>query len=168
MWTQCLVLYALEDVVSYTKWIKTVKYIRKLQILSCNWKKKVLKWSMHTRIPFSKCILGVCISEQFNSVKKSLIYLSEIQNKKNTFIVHCSILLWKLIFILYTCTLKGYLLGFEEGKSDCTSSGTMPICLSLFQKVFLGFMIKSILTPLRKRDFLICGWWFFRKEIPKQ
>lgn len=22
MWTQCLVLYALEDVVSYTKWIK--------------------------------------------------------------------------------------------------------------------------------------------------
>lgn len=84
------------------------------------------------------------------------------------FIVHCSILLWKLVFILYTCTLKGCPLGFEESRSDSTSLGTMPICLSLFQGVFLGFMIKSILTPLRKRDFLICGRWFFRKEIPKQ
>lgn len=71
------------------------------------------------------------------------------------FIVHYSILLWKLVFILYTCTLKGCPL--EESRSDSTSSGTMPICLSLFQGVFLGFMIKPILTPLRKRDFLICG-----------
>lgn len=67
------------------------------------------------------------------------------------FIVHSSILLWKLISILYACTLKVGPLGFEEGL------GTMPICLSLFQGVFLGFMIKSTFTTLRKRDFLICG-----------
>lgn len=40
MGTQCLVLYAIKDVVSYTKWIKTLKYVRKVQILSEQLKEK--------------------------------------------------------------------------------------------------------------------------------
>lgn len=38
----------------------------------------------------------------------------------------CSVLLWKLTAILYSCTWKGCPLGFKEVKSNSTSLGTMP------------------------------------------